>query len=142
MRENTGYSLTDGASDKTLFYTILQPLQPILHGRVHGIFSLLIRTCRLVKIRILQSIVVVFLHPFRVSYPKALLNRTKLPIHFVAPTHSHVNRLLCQKNGNGNTDLDEDRPIMGSILHHLRSTKNACRLYRTGICHLSNMGNC
>ena len=55
-----------------------------------GIFALLTRPCRLVKIRILQSIVVFLLHPFRMSYPKALLNRTKLPIHFIAPTHSHV----------------------------------------------------
>ena len=32
----------------------------------------------------------VFLHSFRVPYPKALFNRTKLPVYFVAPTHSHV----------------------------------------------------
>jgi len=45
-------------------------------------------------------------------------------IHYLAPMDWKAhNRLLCQKNGNGNTGSDEEHPIMGSILHYFRSTK-------------------
>jgi DNA polymerase-3 subunit alpha len=46
-------------------------------------------------------------------------------IHYLAPMDWKAhNRLLCQKNGNSNTDSDKDHPIMGSIFHYFRSTKN------------------